>query len=174
MPKSKKEITKNERKILDILMENARQSLIEISEKTGLSRQTVQKTLQKLEKDHVIWGYQAVADEQKKGLTTYVVLIKRTTKSTDENTVEAIVSRKLENMGLNIGVEIKTSFYCNGNFDWVIHLTAQDVRSAKKFAELLKTIYKNLISDIQILEILFVVKKGGILNPDIKNLKQFL
>jgi len=50
MLKSKGKISSNDKKILDALMENARQSLIEISEKTGMSRQTVQKTINRLEK----------------------------------------------------------------------------------------------------------------------------
>jgi len=98
MTKSKKEISSNDRKILDTLMGNARQSLVEISEKTGLARQTVQKTIQGLERDQVIWGYQAVVDEQKKGVSNYLMLIKRTTKPIDENVADKIISRKIEEM----------------------------------------------------------------------------
>jgi len=174
MPKSKKEITKNDRKILDTLTVNARQSLIEISDKTGLSRQTVQKTLQKLEKDHVIWGYQPIVDEQKKGLKEYFILIKRTTKPVNEKSVEVIISRKLDKMALSIRTEIVTSFYCHGNYDWVICLMAPDIKSAKKFTEYLKTEHQEVIADVQLLETLFFAKKEGVLNPDIKDIKQFL
>ena len=67
MTKSEKEISSSDRKLLDVLIVDARQSLVELSEKTGLSRQTVQKTIRKLEKEHVIWGYHAVVDEGRKG-----------------------------------------------------------------------------------------------------------
>jgi len=174
MPKSKKEITNNDRKILDTLTENARQSLIEISEKTGLSRQTVQKTILKLEKDHVTWGYQPIVDEQKKGLKEYLILIKRTTKPLNEKTTEVIISRKLDKLASSIGAEIVSSFYCHGSYDWVISLLAPDIKSAKKFTEHLKTVHLDVISDVQLLETLFFAKKERIINPDIKNLKEYI
>ena len=98
MAKSKKEISSNERKILDVIEGNAWQSSVEISKKIGLSRQTVQKTIRKLEKDHVIWGYQVVVDEQKKGFSHFLILIKRTIKPLDEKLIlksakETIYSR---------------------------------------------------------------------------------
>ena len=174
MTKIKKGTNRNERKILDALAENARQSLIEISEKTGLSRQTVQKILLKLEKDHIIWGYQPIVDEQKNGLKDYLVLIKRTPKPLDEKLADKVISRKIEQMASKIGVKIVTSFYCHGSYDWITCFMAPDIKDAKKFTEDVKTVYIDHIADIQLLETLFFVKKDGILNPDVNDLKQFL
>jgi DNA-binding Lrp family transcriptional regulator len=174
MSKSKKEISSNDRKILDTLIGNARQSLVEISEKTGLARQTVQKTIQGLERDQVIWGYQVVVDEQKKGASNYLILIKRTTKPIDENIADKIISRKLEEMASKIGIKIVTSLYCHGNYDWIISFMATDIKHAKKFTEQVKNMYSKYIADIQLLESLFFVKKQGFLNPDIDKLKEFI
>ena len=174
MTKSKKEISSNDRKILDTLMENARQSLVEISEKTGLARQTVQKTIQGLERDQVIWGYQVVVDEQKKGFSNYLILIKRTTKPIDENIANKIISRKLEEMASKIETKIVTSLYCHGNYDWIISFMATDIKHAKKFTEQVKNMYSKYIADVQLLESLFFVKKQGFLNPDIDKITEFI
>jgi DNA-binding Lrp family transcriptional regulator len=174
MTKSKKEIISNDRKILDALMGNARQSLIEIGEKTGLSRQTAQKTIRKLEKEHVIWGYQVIVDEEKKGFSNYLVLIKRTTKPLDEKLVDKDIGGKIEKEALNIGVKFETSLYCHGSYDWIISIMATDIKHAKKFTEQIKNIYSEYIAEVQLLETLFFVKKQGILNPNIDKLKEFV
>jgi len=100
-----------------------------------LSRQTVQKTIRKLEKEHVIWGYQVIVDEQKNGFSNYLALIKRTTKPIDEKLADKIISRKIEKEALNIGVKIETSLYCHGSYDWVISFIAADIKHAKKFTK---------------------------------------
>ncbi len=174
MPKSKQKLSRNDEKILDALMVNARQSLIEISEKTGVTRQTVQKTISKLEKDHVIWAYQVVVDEQKKGFSHFLVLIKRTIKPLDGKVADIIISRKLEEIAADIGITIVTSAYSNGYYEWVISFMATDIRHAKKFTEHVKALYRDYIADIRLLETLFFVKKQGIPNPNVKNLKQFV
>jgi DNA-binding Lrp family transcriptional regulator len=174
MTKSKKEISSNDRKILDTLMGNARQSLVEISEQTGLARQTVQKTIQGLERDQVIWGYQVVLDEQKKGFSNYLMLIKRTAKPIDENVADKVISRELEEVASKIGIKIVTSLYCHGNYDWVISFMAIDIKHAKKFTEQVKNIYSKYVADLQLLESLFFVKKQGILNPDVDKLRGFI
>jgi len=174
MPKSKMKLSRNDEKILNALMVNARQSLIEISEKTGVTRQTVQKTISKLEKDHVIWGYQVVVDEQKKGFSHFLILIKRTIKPLDGKVADKIISRKLEEIAADMGVTIVTSVYSNGYYEWVISFMAIDIRHAKKFTEHVKALYSEYIADIHLLETLFFVKKQGIANPNVKNLKQFV
>ena len=133
MAKSKKEISSNERKILDAIAGNAWQSSIEISKKIGLSRQTVQKTIRKLEKDHVIWGYQVIVDEEKKGFSHFLILIKRSIKPLDETVADRIISRKLEEIAADIGITILTSLYSHGSYDWIISFMATDIRHAKRF-----------------------------------------
>ena len=139
-----------------------------------MSRQTVQKTIRMLEKEHVIWGYQVIVDEEKKGFSNYLVLIKRTIKPIDENLADKIISRKLEKIASNMGVTIVTSLYCHGSYDWVISFMATDIKHAKKFTEQIKTMYSEYIAEVQLLDILFFVKKQGTLNPEVEKLKQFV
>jgi len=174
MTTSRKEINSNDRKILNAMVVNARQSSIELSKKTKLSRQTVQKTIRKLEKEHMIWGYPVIVDEQKNGFSNYLMLIKRTTKPIDENVADKIISRKIEEMASKIGVKVLTSLYCHGNYDWVISFRAIDIKQAKKFTERVKNIYGKYVADVQLLESLFFVKKQGFLNPDVDKLKEFI
>lgn len=56
-----------DREILRILQHNARTSLKTIAEKTFLSSPAVSARIEKLEKDHVITGYQAQIDPAKMG-----------------------------------------------------------------------------------------------------------
>jgi len=174
MPKSKKEITKNDRKILNALIENARQSMIEISEKTGLSRQTIQKTILKLEKNHAIWGYQAIFDEQKNGLKEYLILIKRTTKPVNEKIVDKVILAKTEEAALKMGIKYITSLYTHGSYDLILIFMASDFKDVKKFIEYIKSLYTEYFADVQILESLFTIRRQGILNPDVNDLKQFM
>ena len=174
MTTSKKEINSNDRKILNAMVGNARQPSIELSKKTKLSRQTVQKTIRKLEKEHMIWGYPVIVDEQKNGFSNYLMLIKRTTEPIDEKLVDKYIGEKIEKEALNIGVKIETSLYCHGSYDWVMSIIATDIKHAKKFTEQIKTIYSEYIAEVQLLETLFFVKKQGILNPDVDKLKEFV
>jgi DNA-binding Lrp family transcriptional regulator len=174
MAKSKKEINSNDKKILDAMMRNARQPSIELSKKTKLSRQTVQKTIQRLEKEHVIWGYPVIVDEEKKGFSNYLVLIKRTAKPIDDKLVDKDIGEKIEEKALNIGVKIENSLYCHGSYDWIISIMATDIKHAKKFTEQIKNVYGEYIAEVQLLDILFFVKKQGILNPDVDKLKEFV
>ena len=56
-----------DREILQILQQNARTSLKTIAEKTFLSSPAVSARIEKLEKDHVITGYQAQINPMKLG-----------------------------------------------------------------------------------------------------------
>ena len=102
------------------------------------------------------------------------MLIKRTIKPIDENLADKIISRKLEKMASDIGIKIVTSLYCHGSYDWIISFMARDIKHAKKFAEQIKIMDSEYIADVQRLDILFFVKKQGILNPDIDKLKEFV
>ena len=49
MTNNKIELNDNDRKVIHALLENARQTAVNLSNKTGLSRQTVNKTIKRLE-----------------------------------------------------------------------------------------------------------------------------
>jgi len=52
--------------------------------KCGCSRQKIWRIIKKLEEDKTIWGYAAIVNEEKQGLKSYIILIKRTTLPIDE------------------------------------------------------------------------------------------
>jgi len=165
MAKSKIEISTNDRKVLDALMVNARQSSIEISEKTGLSRQTVQKTISKLEKDHVIWGHKTVVDLNKIGKKRFVMLIKANPNLTKEKTMDGI-SKVRKMMDKEKSGDLIYSGYYNGLFDWLIIFAAKDVIQANKILRQWKSYFPDFIDEVYLLEEMLATRDGRILNPD--------
>ncbi|MAG16128.1 AsnC family transcriptional regulator [Candidatus Woesearchaeota archaeon] len=63
-----------DRKIIDALTDNSRQSFREIARKVGVSTVTVMKRVKRLEKEKTILGYSAVVDYEKLGYDTDVLI----------------------------------------------------------------------------------------------------
>jgi len=51
--------------------------------------------------------------------------------------------------------------------------TAKDIRQAKQFSELLSTEFSEFIQDIQVIEVIFQVKRSSMKNPHAELLKEF-
>ena len=168
------QIDEDERKILKELKKNANRSVNEIAERCGFSRQKVWRIIRRLEKDKTIWGYTAVTDDEKKGLSSYIVLIKRTTRPTDKKLVDLIISRKLEDIIQGTKVFIDTTMYIHGEYDWVICFKAENLKTAKIFCDVLLKTYLLYIKEIKLLEVLFPIRVQGILNPDYEKLNEFI
>ncbi len=165
MAKSKQELSSNDRKILDVLIENARQTSIEISEKTGLSRQTVQKTISKLEREHVIWEYKPVVDLRRIGKKIFIILIRSTFKLTKEKTLEILpISSKA--MEEQVGINLIYTGFTHGYFHWVVIFAAENIIQVNKIMRRWKSKYSEFIVDFQILEELMPIRLCGALNPD--------
>ena len=80
MPKSsRKQIAKDEQKVLDFLESNAKQSIDSIAKSCGFSRQKVWRIIKQLEEEKTIWGYSAIVDYNKRHVNHYMALIKRST-----------------------------------------------------------------------------------------------
>jgi len=174
MPKkSYKMIVEDEKKILDTLLKDSKQSINTIANKLKFSRQTVWRIIKRLEKNNTIWGYTAVIDDDKMGVNSYVVLIKRTTEPIDKKIVEKIINSKLDPVAKKLDVNINLSYYINGIYDWVICFKAKNIIVAKQFCDILRKEYQGYISDLQLLEVLFWAKKQGIVNPEIEKLEEF-
>lgn len=174
MPKrSKKQIENDETIILQELEKNANKSINEIAKKCKFSRQKVWRIIKRLEKNNTIWGYVTVVDDQKKDLSAYSILIKRTNQPLDDALIENITKRKMEQIAVKLGVTIDSSFYVNGIYDWVICFNAPDIKQAKKFCESLNRMYQGFIKEIHLLEKMFPIKQCGIENPEIERLKEF-
>lgn len=171
---SRDQIGKDEKNVLTQLQKSSKDSIETISKHCSFSRQKVWRIIKRLEENRLIWGYTAITDEKKNDLNHYTLLMKRTTKKLDEKTVNIIISRKIEELVSEIGVAIESSYYVNGEYDWIITFTAQDIVQAKKLCESLLALHPGVIDKTVLLETLFFVKNHYILNPEAKKLKEFL
>ena len=175
MPKrSKKQIESDETIILKELEKNANKSINEIAKKCGFSRQKVWRIIKRLEKNNTIWGYVTIVDDEKQDLHSYILLIKRSSQPLSNELLENITKRKIENNAKKLGIIIESSFYANGVYDWIICFTAEDIKQAKKLCESLNVLYEGHITDVQLLEKMFTIKKCGIVNPEIEKIKEFI
>jgi DNA-binding Lrp family transcriptional regulator len=171
---SREQIEKDERKILFELVENSHENIDTISKHCRFSRQKTWRYIKQLEAKKLIWGYTAIFNEQKIGLNHFMLMIKRTANKLEEKTVNIIVSRKLEDIAVELGITIESSFYVHGEYDWVITFTAQGIKQAKKFSDSVVALHPGIIEKITILQTLMFIRKQYILNPDKKMLKEFL
>ena len=171
---SRDQIDQDEKKILSELVKNAKENIDTIAKHCGFSRQKTWRFIKQLETKKLIWGYTAIFDEQKIGLTHFMLMIKRTSKQLEEKTINTIVSRKLEDLVEEIGITIESSSYVHGEYDWVITFTAEDIKQAKKFSDSVAALHPDIIEKITIMQTLMFIRKQYILNPDKKKLKDFL
>ena len=167
---SVKQIEQDEKKILGELSKNANKSINDIAETCGFSRQKVWRVIKNMEKNHTIWGYTAVVDEEKINQKTFIILIKRTNKPLSKELINKIIKREL---GKQSGIEIKNSFYTNGFYDWVIFINAPDIREAKGFVEETNKIFEGFIAEIHLIEKMFSAVNCGVINPEIEKLNDF-
>jgi Lrp/AsnC family transcriptional regulator, leucine-responsive regulatory protein len=175
MPKvSKVQIDKDEKKILAELQKNSNESIDTLAKRCGFSRQKVWRSIKGLEQKKLIWGYTAILDEMKNDARHYTLLIKRTPQQLMEKTINIITSRRLEEIILEIGVTIESSYYTHGDYDWILTFTAQNIIQAKKFCESVLNLHPGVIDKTVLLETLFMVKDHHILNPDPSKLKEFV
>ncbi len=170
---SVKQIKKDEKKILDELTKNANKSINEIAKTCGFSRQKVWRIIKNLEKNNTIWGYTAIIDEEKQEKNGFIVLIKRSNEPLTKELIGKIVNRELVKKSKKSDIEVISSIYANGAFDWVICFTANDIKDAKSFVENIKIVFKGYISEIYLLEKMFAAEKCGISNPNIAKLRDF-
>ena len=174
MPKSSvKQIELDEKKILDELLKNANKSINDIAKTCKFSRQKVWRVIKNLEKNKTIWGYTVVIDHQKLAKERFVMLIKRSNKPLSEKFLDQIISRDIENIAKKRGINMINSVYINGVYDWLISFTANNIQEAKNFVELMNRSYPEIISGIDLLEYMFPVEYDGIINPEVKKLKEF-
>jgi Lrp/AsnC family transcriptional regulator len=173
MPRSSKEqIGLDEKKLIRELEKNAKESIDEIAKNCGFSRQKVWRVVKRLEKNKTIWGYITVVDDEKLDLKQYFVLIKRTSKTAPKEKLDLVIGRELKKESAEIGVDVESSYYVHGSFDWLLCITASNVRQVKKFCNLFNTLFaEGYVSDVQVLEVIFPVEKNRIVNPNIEELK---
>ena len=170
---SVEQIEEDEKKILEELSKNSNKSINDIAKSLGFSRQKVWRIIKNLEKNHTIWGYVAVIDNQKIDKKRFIMLIKRSNKPIPKDFIDHIVTREICKKARKIGIKFLNSVFLNGDYDWIISFTADDLIQAKKLQELYYKKYEGLISEIKLSEYLFPVLYDGIQNPEIKSLNNY-
>ena len=84
MPKQSKEMdAEDTRKILAELQKNGKEHIDLIAKQCHMSKQKLLRTIKQFEKNHKIWGYTAIIDEQEQHLKKFFLLLKRTGKKFD-------------------------------------------------------------------------------------------
>lgn len=174
MPKSSQEqIEIDEKKVIDELQKDAKQSIDKIGKNCGFSRQKVWRILKKLEENKIIWGYRPVVDYEKLNLKRYLILIKRTNKPFTIENVDIITSRKLKEATSKYQINIINSYFIHGLHDWFISVTAKDIRDVKKVIEIFTTILIDFIENVEVLEVIFPVEINNCPNPNVNQIKEF-
>jgi len=166
-------IKKDEKTVINEFQHNARENIENIGKKCGFSRQKVLRIIKKLEKEKKIWGYSAIIDNEEFDLKRYLILIRRSTEPIDD-AISKIIELTLHEKGKKIDVVIEGSSYLYGRYDWMLIVTAKDITNVKKFCNILEKEYRNVISEVHILEELFSVTRNGITNPNIEKLRDFI
>jgi len=167
---SKEQLKKDEMKILVELQRNSKENIDTIAKHCGFSRQKVWRTIKQLEKNQLIWGYTAIADEEKKDALHFTMLIKRAMKPLDKKIFDKLDSIKIEDVASDPRVTIESSCFVHGNYDWIISFTAKDITQAKKFCNMLSIGFPGSIEKIDLLQTLYFVRKHHIFNPDRRKL----
>jgi DNA-binding Lrp family transcriptional regulator len=170
---SKEQIDSDEKKILQELQKNSKDSIDKIAKKCGFSRQKVWRSIQRLEKNKTIWGYHAVVDDEKMGLKRYLILIKRTQKHFSKKQVDIITSREVKQVSSKLGINIECSYFIHGSYDWFFMVTAKDIRLVKKTIEIFNTLLKGFFSEIKVEEVIFPAETNNFTNPNLDQIKEF-
>jgi DNA-binding Lrp family transcriptional regulator len=161
------------RKILQILEQNAKESVDGIAKKCGFSSQKVGRIIRQLEQEHIIWGYSIVMDEKGTELNHYVLLLKRTLVPLDDSMQREVLDEKLDKY-LPPQVKIEDIILTHGRYDAMITFYAPGLLIARKVIESLSQRIGKYFQEYLLLETLFPIRKQSLKNPDIKNLTKYI
>lgn len=162
-----------ERKVIAELQKNARESMVVIAEKCGLSRQRVWRIIERLEENKTIWRYNAVVDKDKLGVEKYLLLLKRTNVPISKEIFFFLDTEEVKQETSKIGVSVDYSFFVHGSFDLVVGITVNNVKQMKQFCEMLRKLFAGYISTIETLDVLFTFEESGIGNPNPEGINDF-
>jgi len=173
MPKSsKKQINEDDKKFLRILQQNSGDSIENIAKNCGFSRQKVWRIKKRLENNKTIWGYNAVVDNEKLDMKRYMMLVKRSSQPIGD-AINKITKLTAGKKGEEIGIDVLSVGYMHGEYDVAIVFMADGIKHAKKFKEILISEVPNLIRNLDLMEYVFLLRDGGITNPEIEKMREF-
>ena len=171
---SKEQLAKDDRKILAELQKNSNESIETIAKHCRFSRQKVWSAIKQLEESRMIWGYTAIVDEEKQGLEKFMISIKRSQKILDKKSMDEITYDRLGKIILNLGITIESSYYIQGEYDWILIFLAKDLQHAKKFTDILFSAYPGIVYKAYLSQIIYIQREHRIENPDQSKLREFL
>jgi len=173
MPKSsKKQIDEDEKKVIAELQKNSGDSIENIAKNCGFSRQKIWRIKKRLENNKTIWGYNAVVDNEKLDMKRYMMLVKRSSQPVGD-AINKITKLTAGKKGEEIGIDVLSVGYMHGEYDVAIVFMADGIKNAKKFKEIMTIELPNLMSKMEILEYVFLLRDGGITNPEIEKMSEF-
>ncbi|PNX45368.1 MAG: hypothetical protein BV459_08570 [Thermoplasmata archaeon M11B2D] len=171
---TKKQRLSDEKKIFSAVHKHYHNNIDQIAKDCGFSRKKTLKLIDKLEKNKMIWGYAAIVDETEKDMCHFFMLIKKTAKPLDKETIEKIDAMQLEDLTVDLQVEIESNCYVHGPYDWLVSFIAPDITEAKKFSDAIKSQFPGCIQHIEIIQTLCFVKRHYIPSPDKIKLSDFM
>ena len=175
MPKSsKKQISEDEKKIIAEMQNNSGDSIENIAKKCGFSRQKIWRIKKRLEKNKTIWGYSAIVDDEKLDVKRYMMLVKLKHLPIDNEVEKNMIEGTIDKLGAEMGISVKDSFWLNGNYDYMVCFSADDLKKAKKFQEIFIRTYNRNIAELQLIENIVTIKKDGFMNPKIIETKKLI
>lgn len=170
---SKKEIERDEKKVLTELMKDSSQSINDISDKLGFSRQKVWRIIKKLQDEKTIWGYTAIVDNEKLGMKSYILMGKRSAKTLPKDKIDLVLNKNMEKLMKNFDCYVEDTFYLNGEYDFLNLFRAPNLADAKKYQEELNRLFHGYLDKLTLFEILFPIRRTGIFNPDAEKFREF-
>jgi DNA-binding Lrp family transcriptional regulator len=168
----KEMISEDEKKVLDELEKNGKESIDDIAKRCGFSRQKVWRIIKSFEEDKTIWGYIGVENNEIKGLSHFILLVKRSTTPIESDKKRSIPG--LLDPLLPEDVRIQSIYLTHGFYDGVVTFYAPNLVTAKK---LIQNISKNLdkiFTEFLLLETLIPIRKSGLKNPHLDQLSDLL
>lgn len=130
------ELDNTDKKILNVLSQNANLSYIDLMNQTGLTLDIIKYRMKKL-KDNIISSFRILYDISKFGYFHYIILIKTNRmKKSDEQRLLSWSTMK------------KNVMYCTkivGNFDFEIHVAITDINDLRDFVNELESEFSEKI-----------------------------
>jgi DNA-binding Lrp family transcriptional regulator len=142
LPKEQK-IDKSDLKIIELLSKNARMSIVDIAQQTGLTSKTIINKIRRLEKDKIIVGYRAEFNLEKLGWKYYKIHI-----STFNSTPEKIKQFKQyiqQNPNIIYNDEVL------GGYDIEIEIQIENENKLRELIEDIRERFSNIIKDYEVL-----------------------
>jgi len=134
-----------DKKIIEALEDDARQSNIQIAKKVGLSKDAVRYRIARLEKEKIILGYYSVLNISRLGYLTYKLMInfQNTTSKVEEEIIKYLQKSKV--------VGWLTS--CDGVYNLMVVFWVRKPSEFQKFLDDFLKKYSNYIKEREVLSI---------------------